>query len=281
MPTNVPTSVPGRIAWPAHARAGSCRCRPQESVRLPSAHRGAPPLAAHPNGTTTTATATCTDRDAMQPRFPLVEADRRSRPGCRSNPVVTSSANVRRPRRAPCPAWPGSIPFSMLAAVAAHSRAPRFRHPSPVTRDVPGPAGPACAVLLSVFRLPSSPLVLLSCAEVFVVVAAAARRRQDLAGGQPAADCSHKPAGRTDTAPAGRSAGSRKRSPAPGLPRRTGPRPDCVQTAPSTPVGKKLTRPRPAACSPPRARPATRPPPPATWHRPTGTTCLERARSHG
>ena len=71
MPTNVPTSVPGRIAWPAHARAGSCRCRPQECVRLPSAHRGAPPLAAHPNGTTTTATATCTDRDAMQPRFPV------------------------------------------------------------------------------------------------------------------------------------------------------------------------------------------------------------------
>ena len=30
MPTSVPTSVPGRIAWPAHAGAGSCRCRPQE-----------------------------------------------------------------------------------------------------------------------------------------------------------------------------------------------------------------------------------------------------------
>ena len=54
-------------------RAGSCRCRPPECVRLPSAHRGAPPLAAHPNGTTTTAaaTATCTDRDAMQPCFPV------------------------------------------------------------------------------------------------------------------------------------------------------------------------------------------------------------------
>ena len=58
--------------------AGSCRCRPPECVRLPSAHRGAPPLAAHPNGTTTTAaaTATCTDRDAMQPRFPVNDRTR-------------------------------------------------------------------------------------------------------------------------------------------------------------------------------------------------------------
>ena len=46
------------------------RCRPRECARLPSAHRGAPPLAAHPNGTTTTATATCTDPDAMQPPLP-------------------------------------------------------------------------------------------------------------------------------------------------------------------------------------------------------------------
>ena len=61
----------GPIAGPAQARLGSCRCRPRECARLPSAHRGAPPLAAHPNGTTTTATATCTDPDAMQPRFPV------------------------------------------------------------------------------------------------------------------------------------------------------------------------------------------------------------------
>ena len=51
-------------------RPGSCRCRPRECARLPSAHRGAPPLAAHPNGATTTATATCTDPDAMQPPTP-------------------------------------------------------------------------------------------------------------------------------------------------------------------------------------------------------------------
>ena len=60
-----------------------------------------------------------------------------------------------------------------------------------------------------------------------MVVAAAARRRQDLAGGQPAV-CS-------------------KRSPASGLPRRwTGPRAGCAFDT----VGRKLARPRPAACSP-------------------------------
>ena len=41
MPTTVPIRVPGRIASSAHARAGSCRCRPQDRVRLPSAGRGA------------------------------------------------------------------------------------------------------------------------------------------------------------------------------------------------------------------------------------------------
>ena len=71
MPTSVPTSVPGRIAWPAHAGAGSWPMPAARMPRLPSAHRGVPPLAVHPNGTTTTATATCTDRGAMQPRFPV------------------------------------------------------------------------------------------------------------------------------------------------------------------------------------------------------------------
>ena len=54
----------------ARAHADAVR---ENAPRLPSAHRGAPPLAAHPNGTTTTATATCTDPDAidaMQPPLP-------------------------------------------------------------------------------------------------------------------------------------------------------------------------------------------------------------------
>ena len=83
MPTSVPTSVPGRIACmppplgsasrfpgsPTRARAHADVGR--KMPRLPSAHRGAPPLAAHPNGTTTTATPTCTHRGAMKPRFPV------------------------------------------------------------------------------------------------------------------------------------------------------------------------------------------------------------------
>ena len=89
--------------------AGSCRCRPPECVRLPSAHRGAPPLAAHPNGTTTTAaaTATCTDRDAMQPasRSTIVRVGRRSQ----AVPPVQAEVGVTRLMTAGGAAWRGHL----------------------------------------------------------------------------------------------------------------------------------------------------------------------------